>query len=129
LIGTGLYVKSAMIQNPFFIEVSRPTGSFRTLELIPVYRKERDHYVATRDFRIYAGYAADDYQHVHGDALKEQYFDNLELMGNDNPCFLGELRFNGLAYFEWKYLGDQLCEREVWQIVDLVQNCVKAYLA
>jgi hypothetical protein len=117
-----------MLHNPFFIEVSRPTGRYRTLELIPVYREERGRYTATRDFRIYNGYEPDDQQYVNGDTLREQYFDNLELMGNDNPCFLGELQFNGIGYFEWRYLGDRLSAKEVWQIVDLLQNCVRTYL-
>jgi hypothetical protein len=49
-------------------------------------------------------------------------------MGDDNPCFLGELHFNGIGYLEWRYLGDRLFEKEVWQIVDLLQNCVRTYL-
>jgi hypothetical protein len=117
-----------MLHNPFFIEVSRPTGRYRTLELIPVYKETPKGYVATRNFRIYAGYKPDAGDDIAGDALREQYFDNLELMGDDNPCFLGELRFPGLAFFEWRYVGHQLNAAEVWQIVDLLQNCVRTYI-
>lgn len=118
-----------MQHNPFFIEVSQPTGRYRTLELIPVYHQHGDRFVATRSLRIYAGYEPEDHQSIDGDTLREQYFDNLDLMGNDNPCFLGELHFNGFAYFEWRYLGRQLSEKEVWQIVDLLQNSIRTYLA
>jgi hypothetical protein len=117
-----------MLHNPFFIEVSRPTGRYRTLELIPVYQQRDGRFVATRSFRIYAGYEPDERQAIDGDTLREQYFDNLELMGDDNPCFLGELRFDGFAYFEWQYTGNQLSGKEVWQIVDLLQNCVRTYV-
>jgi hypothetical protein len=117
-----------MLHNPFFIEVSRPTGQYRTLELIPVYVERDGRYVATRNYRVYAGYEPEEQQPVDGDTLREQYFDNLELMGDDNPCFLGEMRFNGLAFFEWCCLGNQLAGKEVWQIVDLLQNSVRTYL-
>jgi hypothetical protein len=117
-----------MLNNPFFIEVSRTSGRFRPLELIPIYLQHEDRFVATPNYRIYNGYEPDEEQYVNGDILREQYFDNLELMGNDNPCFLGELHFNGIGYFEWRYIGERLCEREVWQIVDLLQNCVRTYL-
>jgi hypothetical protein len=118
-----------MLHNPFFIEVSQPAGRCRTLELIPVYRKHGDLYVATRSYRIYAGYEPDEIQYVDGDTLRKQYFDNLELMGDDNPCFLGELQFNGFAYFEWRYLGERLSDKEVWQIVDLLQNSLPTFVA
>ena len=75
-----------------------------------------------------AGYAPDPADQTDGESLRDQYFDNLELMGHDNPCYLGELRFNGLAYFEWKYIGDRLSRREVWQVVDLLQNCLRTYI-
>jgi hypothetical protein len=117
-----------MLRNPFFIEISRPAGTCRTLEIIPVYEQRGDSFVATRNFRIYAGYEPDALQSIDGDTLREQYLENLELMGKDNPCFLGELQFNGFAYFEWRYLGDRLNGKEVWQIVDLLQNCVRTYL-
>lgn len=117
-----------MLHNPFFIEISRPADTFPTLEIIPVYEQRGDCSVATRNFRIYAGYEPDALQSVEGEALREQYFENMELMGNDNPCFLGELQFNGFAYFEWRYPGDRLSGKEVWQIVDLLQNCVRTYL-
>ncbi len=113
-----------MLHNPFFIEISRPTGRYRTLKLIPVYQETPNGYIATRNFRIYVGYVPD----IDGDMLKEQYFDNLELMGDDNPCFLGKLCFAGLGYFEWQYLGDQLCDEEVWQVVDLLQNSVRTFI-
>jgi hypothetical protein len=80
-----------MLHNPFFIEISRPAGIYRTLEIIPVYEQLGDTFVATRNFRIYAGYEADAQQSIDGDTLREQYFENLEFMGDDNPCFLGEL--------------------------------------
>jgi len=61
-------------------------------------------------------------------ALREQYPDNLEIMGDDNPCFLGELHFTGSALFEWKYKGKQLAEYEIWQVVDLMPNSFRAEL-
>ena len=121
-------IVSPMLHNPFFIEVSRPTGRYRTLELIPVYREQDGQYIATSNFRIYEGYTPDVEDGIDGDWLKEQYFDNIELMGDDNPCFLGELKFPGVAYFEWCYLGHQLNPTEVWQIVDLLQNCLRTYI-
>jgi hypothetical protein len=111
-----------MLHNPFFIEVSRSSGNVRTLELIPVYTEQDGLFSATRNYRIYNGYEPD------GEGLREQYFDNLELIGDDNRCFLGELEFNGIGYFEWRYLGDRLFDKEVWQIVDLLQNCVRTYI-
>lgn len=117
-----------MLHNPFFIEVSRPTGRFRTLELIPIYQQESDHYIATRNFRIYAGYETDEHQQYDGDSLRDQYFDNLELMGDDNPCYLGQLNFEGFGFYEWRYVGHRLGQKEVWQIVDLLQNCVRVYV-
>jgi hypothetical protein len=116
-----------MLHNPFFIEVQN-CGHCRTLELIPVYRKAGDRYVATKDFRVYNAYVPDVDGYLDGDALKEQYFDNLEIMGDDNPCFLGELQFRGVAYFEWRYVGEQLNIYEVWQIVDLMQNATRTYV-
>jgi len=43
-------------------------------------------------------------------------------MGEDNPGFLGELRFTRIGHFEWVYKGHQLQETEVWQIVNFIQN-------
>jgi hypothetical protein len=117
-----------MLHNPFFIEVSRPAGNYRTLELIPIYQQRGNSFGATWSYRIYADYEPDEQQYFNGDTLREQYFDNLDLMGDDNPCFFGELHFNGIAYFEWRYSGDRLSGKEVWQIVDLLQNCVRTYI-
>ncbi|WP_428330092.1 hypothetical protein [Mucilaginibacter sp.] len=117
-----------MLHNPFFIEVSQPTGRYRTLELIPVYRENAGEFVATRNYRIYAGYIPEPGDETDGDSLRQQYLDNQEIMGDDNPCYLGELRFEGFAFFEWRYLGQQLNPNEVWQIVDLLQNCVRTYI-
>ena len=116
-----------MLHNPFFIEVQNQ-GLERTLELIPVYRKDRDHYVATNDFRIYYAYVPDVDGYPDGEALKEQYLDNLEIMGDDNPSYLGELQFRGFAFFEWRYVGDRMNFYEVWQIVNQLQNALQTYV-
>lgn len=55
-------------------------------------------------FLICAAYEPDEQQYIGGVKLREEYFDNLELMGDDNPCFSGELHFNGFAYFKCRYL-------------------------
>jgi hypothetical protein len=47
---------------------------------------------------------------------------NLDLMGDDNPCFLEEMQFIGFAPFEWRYLGLGLNEEEVLQVIGSIQN-------
>ena len=56
-------------------------------------------------FRLNAGYDPESGGYDNPLILQEQYFDNLDIMGDDNPCFLGELNCNGFALFEWKYQG------------------------
>lgn len=43
-------------------------------------------------------------------------------MGDDNPFFLGEIRFHGFANFEWQYLGKYLNEDEVLQVINYIQD-------
>jgi hypothetical protein len=50
-------------------------------------------------------------------------------MGDDDPCFLGQLCFEGIAFFKWRYQGGQLSEDDIWQIVDLMQNSIRTYLS
>jgi len=52
--------------------------------------KGRRAIIATRNYRLYVGYAPEDGYYANSKELREQYFDNLELMADDNPCFLGE---------------------------------------
>lgn len=79
-------------------------------------------------FLICAAYEPDEQQYIGGVKLREEYFDNLELMGDDNPCFSGELHFNGFAYFKCRYLVNRLFEGEMWQIVDQLRNFVTTYV-
>lgn len=117
-----------MFNNPFFIEISRGPGSYSPVELIPIYREENGQFSASGNFRLYTGYLPDNGRYGDAQALREQYFDNLELMGDDNPCFLGELYFEGFAFFEWRYDGGRLSEGEVWQVVDLMQNSRRTFV-
>jgi hypothetical protein len=120
-VGPG-YFTDIMLNNPFFIEIKHVYGRFSPIEVIPIYQENNGQFIASGNFRLYTGYHPDDGIYGNAEVLREQYFDNVELMGDDNPCFLGELHFPGFALFEWRYTGSRLTGTEIWQIVDLLQN-------
>jgi hypothetical protein len=97
-------------------------------EQLPTYQEERGSYKPSGTFRIYAGYSPNDNQYCYDAAAIENYYDDLELKGEDNPYFLGKLHFRGFPYFEWQYEGVSLSSNEVWQIVDLIQNTKRTSL-
>jgi hypothetical protein len=117
-----------MLNNPFSIEIKRSGPKYVAVQIIPTYQEERGGYKPSRTFRIYAGYSPNDNQYCYDAAAIENYYDDLELKGEDNPYFLGKLHFRGFAYFEWQYEGVSLSSNEVWQIVDLIQNTKRTSL-
>lgn len=109
-----------MLNNPALIQITRDNGRLETIDIFPVYRQEGDLFVATQAFRLYQGYPnedADDYEE-----RLDKYLESLELEGEAHPGFFGELPFQGMTVYEWKYSGSQLSETEVLQIVDLLQD-------
>lgn len=116
-----------MLNNPALIQIVRDGGRLATVDIFPVYRQDGELYVATQAFRLYEGYpdeAGEDFEeHL------ERYLESVELEGEANPGFLGELHFNGTTIYEWKYKGGNLSETEVLQIVDLLQDKEQVFLS
>jgi hypothetical protein len=116
-----------MLNNPALIQITRDNGYEQPIDIFPVYRQEGNVYVATRAFRIYEGYPAED-----GEDFEERldkYLEYIELEGEANPGFLGELHFDGMTAFEWKYSGNRLSEAEVLQVVNVLQDTQPVFLS
>lgn len=115
-----------MLNNPALIQITRDNGRMETVDIFPVYRQEGELYVATQAFRLYEGYpdeGGEDFEE-----RLERYLEYVELEGEANPGFLGELHFPGTTVFEWKYMGQRLSEAEVLQVVDLLQDNQPGFL-
>jgi len=108
--------------SPINLQIKRADNTWDIVEAAPLLIEEGQELVPTGTFQLYRGFPEFDSHLFDADALRERYVENLELMGEDNPGYLGELHFTGVGYFEWKYEGDQLQENEVWQIVDCIQD-------
>ena len=107
--------------DPINLQVRRADDTWDIIEAAPLLTEDRHELKSTGTFQLYQGFP-----HLTNTALSseahEKYLESLALMGEDNPGYLGELHFTGLAYFEWKYEGNRLTEKEVWQIVDCIQD-------
>ncbi|WPU96443.1 hypothetical protein SNE25_13025 [Mucilaginibacter sabulilitoris] len=69
---------------------------------------------------MYEGYPAEESEDI--EERLERYLEYVELEGEANPGFLGELHFQGMTVYEWIYTGQRLSEAEVLQVVDLLQD-------
>jgi hypothetical protein len=116
-----------MLNNPALLQITRGDGSKQAIDIFPVYRQEGELYVATQAYRIYEGYPAEEGEYF--EERLEKYLAYVELEGEANPGFLGELHFDGITAFEWKYSGNRLSEAEVLQIVDVLQDNQPAFLS
>ncbi|QKJ28357.1 hypothetical protein HQ865_00800 [Mucilaginibacter mali] len=116
-----------MLNNPALIKITRDNGLLETVDIFPVYRKEGELYVATQAFRLYEGYPAEEVEDF--EERSERYLEYVELEGEANPGFLGELHFQGTTVYEWKYTGQHLSEAEVLQVVDLLQDNQPVFLS
>lgn len=108
--------------SPINLQIKRIDGTWDIIEAAPLLIEEGHELIPTGTFQLYRGFPEFDSNLLDADELRERYMQNMELTGEDNPGYLGELHFSGIAYFEWKYKGHQLEEREVWQIVDCIQD-------
>jgi hypothetical protein len=116
-----------MLNNPALLQITRDDGRKTPVDIFPVYRQEGDLYVATQAYRMYEGFPIEE-----GDDFEERldkYLEYVELEGEANPGFLGELHFQGATPFEWKYKGSSLSEAEVLQIVDVLQKHQPLFLS
>jgi hypothetical protein len=116
-----------MLNNPALLQITKDDGSEQTIDIFPVYRQEGELYVATQAYRIYEGYPAE--QGEDFEERLDKYLEYVELEGEANPGFLGELHFDGATAFEWKYTGNRLSETEVLQVVDILQDNQPAFLS
>lgn len=108
--------------SPINLQIKRADNTWDIIEAAPLLIEEGQELVPTGTFQLYRGFPEFDSHLFDADALRELYMESLELIGEDNPGYLGELHFTGVGYFEWKYIGHQLQENEVWQIVDCIQD-------
>jgi len=108
--------------SPINLQIKRADNTWDIIEAAPLLIEEGQNLVPTGTFQLYRGFPEFDSHLFDADALRERYMESLELIGEDNPGYLGELHFTGIGYFEWKYIGNQLQENEVWQIVDCIQD-------
>jgi hypothetical protein len=108
--------------NPINLQIKRADNTWDIIEAAPLLIEERHELIPTGTYQLYRGYPEFDSNLFDADEMRERYLENIQLMGEDNPHYLGELHFGGAGYFEWKYKGDQLKESEVWQIVDCIQD-------
>jgi len=108
--------------SPINLQIRRTDGTWDIIEAAPLLIEEGRDLVSTGVFQLYRGFPEFHSNLFDANALREQYMENIELMGEDNPGYLGQLHFTGIGYFEWKYEGHQLVESEVWQIVDCIQE-------
>jgi hypothetical protein len=108
--------------SPINMQIKRTDGTWNIIEAAPLLIEEGHDLISTDTYQLYLGFPEIDGNIFEAQIMRERYMQNMELMGEDNPGFLGELHFSGIAYFEWKYEGHQLQENEVWQIVDCMQD-------
>ncbi|MES2275430.1 MAG: hypothetical protein V4592_05380 [Bacteroidota bacterium] len=115
-----------MLNNPALLKITMADGSEQTIDIFPVYRHEGELYVATHAYRLYEGYPAEEGEDF--EEKLEKYLEYVELEGEANPGFLGELHFGGTTPFEWKYKGTRLSEAEVLQVVAILQDKQPVFL-
>lgn len=108
--------------NPINLQIKRADNTWDIIEAAPLLIEVNHELVPTGTFQLYRGFPEFDSNLFDADALRERYVESLELIGEANPGYLGELHFKGIGLFEWKYEGNQLVEDEVWQIVDCIQD-------
>jgi hypothetical protein len=108
--------------NPINLQIKRADNSWDIIEAAPFVREEGQELIPTGVFQLYRGFPEFDSNLFDADELRERYMESIELIGEANPNYLGELHFTGMGFFEWKYEGKQLQETEVWQIVDCIQD-------
>lgn len=107
--------------DPINLQVRRFDDTWVIIEAAPLLTEEGHELRPTGTFQLYRGFPNLANTTASSDA-HERYLESLSLMGEDDPGYLGELHFTGVAYFEWKYDGPYLTENEVWQIVDCIQD-------
>lgn len=108
--------------DPINLQIKRADNTWDIIEAAPLLTEEGHELKPTGTYQLYRGYPEFDSNLFDADAMRERYVESLELTGEDNPGFLGELHFTGIGYFEWRYEGQQLQESEIWQIVDCLQD-------
>jgi hypothetical protein len=108
--------------SPINLQIKRADNTWDISEAAPFLIEQGQDLVPTGTFQLYRGFPEFDSNLFDADALRERYMESLELIGEDNPGYLGELHFTGIGFFEWTYKGEQLQEGEVWQIVDCIQD-------
>ncbi|MDB5116512.1 MAG: hypothetical protein JWQ79_2004 [Mucilaginibacter sp.] len=104
------------MNNPVTIEIKRQDESWDLVEVMPVWVGQRNEFVTTGSYRLCRGYPNFGSNLYDAEAMRERYLETIELQGEAHPDHLGQLHFKGIGFFEWKYEGDQLTEREVWQL-------------
>lgn len=104
------------------MQIKRADGTWNIIEAAPLLIEKDYDLISTGTYQLYLGFPEFERSDPEAEIMRERYMQNMELMGEDNPGFLGELHFSGIAFFEWKYDGHQLQENEVWQIVDCIQD-------
>jgi hypothetical protein len=108
--------------HPFNLQIRRADDTWDIIEAAPILIEEDKELVPTGVYQLYQGFPDFECNGHDVDALRERYMESIELTGEDNPGYLGELHFTGIAFFEWKYEGRQLNKSEVLQIVDCIQD-------
>ena len=108
--------------SPINLQIKRLDGTWDIIEAAPLLIEEGHELVPTGSYQLYRGFPEFDSNLFDFQTMRERYVESLELTGEDNPGYLGELHFTGIGYFEWKYVGHQLQDGEVWQIVDCLQD-------
>jgi len=107
---------------PINLQIKRLDNTWDIIEAAPLLIEDGHELIPTGTYQLYRGFPEFESDLFHYQAMRERYVESLELTGEDNPGYLGELHFTGMGFFEWKYEGKQLQESEVWQIVDCIQD-------
>lgn len=108
--------------HPINLQIKRADNTWDIIEAAPLLIEERQDLVSTGVFQSYRGFPEFDSNLFDADELRERYMESMELVGEANPGYFGELHFTCIGYYEWKYEGNRLKESEVWQIVDCIQD-------
>jgi hypothetical protein len=107
---------------PINLQIKRADNTWDIIEAAPLLIEEGRELIPTGTFQLYRGFPEFESNLFDYETMRERYVESLELTGENNPGYLGELHFTGVGFFEWKYEGLQLQESEVWQIVDCIQD-------
>lgn len=110
------------LNNPIVIEITRDNGRKITIDVIPVYEEERHGFVATDELRLYEGYPADEWNTPADEAQRERYLDNLDMMGEANPCYFGLLQYAIGHDGRWGFCGDGLTAYELQQVIAVIES-------